>query len=208
MILQRVMVAFALLGLLGLVAYDSRQHFDADLITLKRAHRSAQRDWNLFYGQNYVYNDSSIRYENDLSAMSSMVNQGAIALSDLATSYYLSAYSGLYVKRVHRHQGAPQSGDWFTLFKERTACYLHLEGNFEKLIAAITKLNRRSNKYKLPLFRYVVVNKDATNLNARYDCIWRGRHAMMEKLPSIANLVYEGTYLNLYEFNDRLVEIP
>jgi len=104
MILKRWIIGFALLSLIALVAYDSKQHFDANLISLKREHRSAQRDWNIFYGQNYVFYDSAMRYEQDLSAINDIIQSGAVALSDLASSYYLSTYLPMYVKRVHKHK--------------------------------------------------------------------------------------------------------
>lgn len=208
MMLKRCLIGFALLSLIGLVVYDSKQHFDADLISLKREHRSAQRDWNIFYRQNYVFYDSSLRYEQDLLAISRVVQSGAIVLSDLATSYYLSTYLNLYVKRVHRHQGLHRSGVWHNLFKQRTACYLHIEGNLEKLKAAAIEHNTYAQKYNRLLFKYIVANKDTSNRNLRYDCLWHGRNAMIDNVQALSKLVYEGEYLNVYELNARLVEIP
>ena len=53
----------------------------------------------------------------------------------------------------------------------------------------------------MPELRYILVNKDVKNLNLRLDCLWTARKRLIKYVGGLAELKYEGEYLNLYQIN-------
>jgi hypothetical protein len=193
---------FAILGLVGafsIIVYDSSPHFDESLIQLKRDHRSAQRNWNIFYGQRFVYYDSDFRIQQDLTRISTIIKPGSIALADLATSYYASSALPIYVRNVHQHQGRHTSSSWTDMLHRRSACYLASPEKFSEFQNFIAEQQGILKKEGGLPFRYVLINKDTSNLNLRYDCLWNGRDGLLANIERLAELRFEGEHLNLYE---------
>ena len=194
--------------LVGVVIYDARTHFDADLIHLKRQHKSAQRNWNLFYDQRYVYADSGFRYESDFDAIGKLIEPGRAILSDISTSYYSSTYLPAYVKNIHRHHGKYDVNGISALLKNRQVCYLQDPKNVTATKEFFKKHNALMNKRGLPEIRYIIVNNDVKNLNLRQDCLWTARERLIKFVGNLADLKFKGEYLRLYKLNDDLTPTP
>jgi hypothetical protein len=193
---------------LALLAHESRHHFDPRLIQLKRQDNSAQANWNLFYGQRFVYYDSSFRYQADMDQIIELIRPGRVLLSDLATSYYAAASLPVYVKNVQRHHGRWQSLQWRNLFEDELACNLHDEEislAFKEFVYADRSFSETKG---LPKFEYLLLNKDQHNKNVRLDCIWNSRAAFAASLEKFSTLIYEGEYLSLYKVNESLSTAP
>ncbi|MFT4636628.1 MAG: hypothetical protein ACI9OI_002431 [Chitinophagales bacterium] len=187
-----------------MVGYDSRPHFDQSLIQVKRDNGSAQRNWNLFYGQRFVYYDSSFRYHADLRSIKALIEPKQLILSDLATSYYAAAILPNYVPNVHRHHGRYQSFPWSEMLANRVACNLHQEGGLNDFRKFIARQTLQSQKYKRPKFSYVLINKDLNNRNVRLDCLWQRRIMLIENIDTLASMVFDGEYLQLYKLDRDL----
>lgn len=178
--------------LLGVIVNDSATHFDRELIQLKQQHKSPQKNWNVFYGQNYVFNHSSIKYEQDVLALKKIVEPKRVVLSDISTSYYLAAELPVYVKNIQRHQGARANLEWGKVLK--SLCYLDQE-NHAQLFADFVRDYRQSLDSE-PF--YLVVNKDQVNSNMRNDCLSQRRTAFIQNIDKYASQVFDGQYLRLY----------
>ena len=185
----RTLTWLVFVSLLGLVAIDSAFHFDQQKVQIKTKHYSAQRNWSLFYGQSYVFNDSSTRYKSDFVEIKRIVKPDSIVLSDLASSYYVAAHLPVYVVNLHRHQGSSTPSAWKQFLATRVFCYIEFEENRVKL-EGFLKLNQK--------FDYVLVNKDRVNSNRKRDCLAFRSKTIIKELPRFANLVFEGEFLNLY----------
>ena len=188
-ILYRTLIGLALVLILSVVAFDSTIHFNAQRVDIKFKHYSAQRNWSLFYGQEYVFKDSSIRYESDFKEIARLVNPNTTLLSDLATSYYAAAQLSVFVVNLHRHQGQSTPLAWKQFISGRAACYLEFEENQTKFSVFVKSNND---------FNYLLVNKDRVNSNRKRDCLAFRSNTLIEKLPDFADLIFEGEFLNLY----------
>lgn len=198
---NKLLSAAIILSVSFVVINDSKHHFDAELVALKRKHRSPQNDWSVFYGQRFVYYSTSMRYERDFLAIANLVRPHSLVISDLATSYYSAAYLPVYVRNVHRHQGRDKSVAWRRILDSRQHCYLQRPENVSSFVDFVRAENRVAAKAETPVIRYVLVNNDLLNNNPRYDCFWNGRQAAIENLEAISTKLYVGEYLILYEFN-------
>ena len=187
-----------------LLIYDSASHFNREIIQLKRNNNSAQNNWNLFYGQRFVFYDSSFRYTDDFRNIEKQVEPGYTVLSDLATSYYAAVYLPLYARNVNSHQGRRQSPLWARMLDERMYCNLHTEESFNKFKHFIRSDIRLSHRRNEPSLRYVLVNKDNNNKNVRLDCLTNRRELFMTNITRLTELKYEGQYINLYEIRNYL----
>ena len=191
-----------LLTLLALVAYDARTHFDPSLIELKRQHDSPQRNWSLFYSQNNVYKNSSIRYANDLAAIVELIENDSIVLSDRASSYYLTAETRAFVKNVNNHHGGNWEGKWSSLIGKQNACFPDQPKRREQFIEFVQKQRTYAKSQGRPQFNYILVNRDKTNRNLRKDCLAARHGTLNEQYSSILPTVFNGEYLTLYSLNE------
>lgn len=196
---RKVISALFLLMLFSVVVYDSRYHFDSDLIHLKRQHKSAQKNWNVFYDQRYVYADSGFRYESDFNAIAKLITPGRVFLSDISTSYYASTYLPAYVKNIHRHHGRHDGNGIHSFLNTRQACYLQDSNNVKATVLFFKDHNTLMRKRGLPELQYILVNRDVKNLNLRQDCLWTAKERLIKFVGELAELKFEGDYLNLYE---------
>jgi hypothetical protein len=196
---RRVFATLGLIGAFSIIVYDSSPHFDESLIQLKRDHRSAQRNWNIFYGQRFVYYDSDFRLQTDLAEIAKFIEPDSLALADLATSYYAASELPVYVRNVHQHHGRAKSNRWAQMLNSRSACYLGSPEQFSQFQDFIAEQRAILKKEQRLPFRYVLINKDARNLNLRYDCLWNGRDGLLANIERLAELRFEGEYLNIYE---------
>ena len=182
-------LAFA--TLLSIVVYDSNFHFDANIINLKRNHYSAQRNWNINYGQHFVFDDSSMRYHTDLTRIGDLIEPGSTLISDIATSYYTAAELPVYVPNVHLHHGRRSDRFWDTFLRQRLLCYLG-----EKTVDDRLRSFLRKRVEKL----YIIVNRDRVNSNLKRDCLASKSDLLLRELPRFSEPLWQGEYLNLYLF--------
>ena len=202
--LKRLLTSLALIGVLSLVFYDSKSHFSESLIQLKRQNNSAQKNWNIFYGQRFVYYDGSFRYRHDLDQIRGLIEPGQVVLSDLATSYYAATYLPVFVRNVQRHQGRWQSPLWQKMLDSNVACNLHQEDSFLAFQAFVAENKKFSDTENQPKFNYVLVNKDVNNKNVRLDCLSNRRAIFMQNIVRLSSLKYSGEFINLYEIEHTL----
>lgn len=198
---KKVLITASLFLTLGLVAKDSYTKFSSESILLKRQNKSAQRHWNLFYGQRYVYEDSSFKYAKDMGKLSELVAPGSVVLSDISTSYYLAAEIPVFVKNIHRHHRGSGSGIWASLLRSKHACYLDQPERYAAFMKFIDQERNASTRPGNQPLRYFVVNKDQINLNMRNDCLSQRRTAFIKNADGFAKLAFDGTYLMLYELD-------
>jgi len=190
----------AILGLIVIIvflAYDSSRHFSEDVVRSKRQANSGQNNWNMFYGQRFVYYDSAFRYLADFDEISAIIEPNQVILSDLATSYYAAASLPVYVRNVQIHHGRRQSRLWNQALEDRIFCNLHLEDSAEVFKALIAEEVAKPNG--IPRLRYILVNNDKNNKNVRVDCLWNRRALLIEHIDDITQLIFKGQYLSLYE---------
>lgn len=192
----------AMLALVALVAHDARTHFDPSLIELKRHHDSPQRNWSLFYSQSNVYQNSSIRYANDLAAIAELIKNDSIVLSDRASSYYLAAETHAFVKNINSHHGGNREAKWIRLIGKQNACFPDHPERLEQFIKFVQKQQTYAKRQGRPGFNYILVNRDKRNRNLRKDCL-AARHGTLNKqYSSILPTVFNGEYLTLYSLNE------
>lgn len=190
--MKRLIAGVSLACALVIVGLDSYKHFDQERVQVKRKHNSDQRNWSLFYSQQHVFKDSPIRYAGDFKAMSSLVEKGSLLLSDKATSYYAASILPVYVMNIQRHHGRWQRRAWQNFIDDRYFCYQEFEENRER-VDVFLRVRKEAD--------YVIVNRDRQLSHRHQDCLAFRSHTLTEHLPRIANLVYQGEYLDLYSMN-------
>lgn len=200
--LKHLFKALIFVAVLALLLYDSRSHFSEKNVQLKRQNSSAQRNWNIFYGQRFVYYDGVFRYQRDLDQISNLIEPGQVAFSDLATSYYAAASLPVFVRNVQRHHGRWQSPAWLKMLDNNVACNLHIEDSFVAFKEFLAEDRKASETENQPKFRYVLVNKDVNNKNVRLDCLSNRREMFMQNITRLATLKYSGDFINLYEIEN------
>ena len=183
-----------------LVMFDSRSHFDADLVQRKIENQSAQRNWSLFFSREHVYYNSSIRYQQDFAEIASLITPNHSVLSDLATSYYAAAALPVYAVNIHSHQGRLQRRAWHQILSSRGACRLPETAEFRDFEQFITAQEGFSGRPHLQV-RYVLLNKDERNRAVAGDCLARNHQQVAMNLDSIATRIYSGQFLDLYELD-------
>lgn len=199
--MQKIKPLLILMMLLMLVVFDSKHHFDAEMVSAKLKHNSAQRHWSLFYPQNHVYYSSSFRYELDFEAINNLVEPGYVVISDVATSYYAAASLPLYVRNIHLHQGLGRAPGWYQFLSSRVLCYIEHQENYDKASKFFKKDIETARDKSIGQLRYIIVNTDRLNRNLKTDCLaFRSKH-IVEHLSKIAKLKYDGEFLKLFEFN-------
>jgi len=202
--LERIRVSatiLTLLTLLALVVYDSRTHFDANLVELKRQNNSPQRSWSIFYSQNNVYQNSSIRYANDLVAIAGIIEKDSVVLSDIASSYYVAAASPAFVKNIHQHHGASRQPEWSMMLRRQSACFPDRTGQREMFLEFIQEQNLLAKRKGQPLLKYMLVNNDSLNKNLGKDCLASRNGTLNKEYTNFFPTVFRGEYLSLYRLN-------
>ena len=204
--IQIVIPLSVLLLVAAVLVHDVRYHFSPDIVHKKRGHRSPQRDWNIWYDQNYVYSDSPLRYQNDLTQVKDIVTPGFAVWSDLATSYYAAAMLPVYVRNVHPHHGLAKLKGVMKFLARGNVCYLEDTSHLETAVKFFNRNAALSKKRGWPVIRYILLNKDKQNFLLRQECMAvRSRHLELNLL-NVSHLLYEGEYLNLYELSTFPVE--
>jgi hypothetical protein len=186
--------AIALILLTITLLAQSAFHFDPQIVLEKRKHGSAQRNWNLNYGQNYAFYDGSFRYSDEFLSMTNLVDKNSVILSDLATSYYASAYLPGSVVNVHRHQGRLQNQQWRKYLELDGLCGAVDKSSTETLLSIIVK---RSKDQKI----LYLLNTDRQNRNVRVSCESNREHIIRPFLDQYAQPLFKGQYLELYDFS-------
>jgi len=196
---KRIVAVVVLLAIVGLLSFDARYHFDSALIDLKRQHKSDQLNWSIFYSQENVFKNSGIKYQADMQEIERLIQSNVSILSDLATSYYSATMLPVYVANVHRHQGRYRRSSTAAFLDKRYACYIEYQENLDKLNQFLHKQgNENINKPHLSL-NYIIVNNDPDNRNLREDCMAFQRNVLGRELVKLADILYKGEYLDLYQ---------
>lgn len=187
-----------------IVVNDAMIHFDADRVSVKRQHQSAQRHWSAFYSQNYTYADSSFRYQYDIRNIAELIEPNQLVLSDLPSSYYLAAELPVFLLNAHAHHlrdyNSRQLIDGFY------PCYIDQEESLSKVKAFIKRNRTQPEGKSHPRLKYWVINRDPINLNLRKECLaTRGKY-IATGLQHLGELIYQGEFLWLYQINAQPAE--
>lgn len=191
--------AISLIGLLCLVVYDSKSHFDIELIKLKKKAHSAQRHWNMFYGQENVYESGGLKHAQDFSALRNIIEPNTAVFSDMATSYYLAASLPLYAKNIHRHHGRYRFAGWSALLDSNVACYLNVPDNLKRFKQHLQTEEQRVRLEGAVPVKYVAINTEQKNINFKRDCLSQTRRSMLSVIDGFAKPVYEGETVLIYK---------
>lgn len=191
-----------ILGVLivGLIYIDSYRFFSREYVNLKLRHYSGQYDWNVFFPQSIVYNNSSFRYQLDFKELNKIVVPNSLLISDMATSYYSAALLPVYIRNMQPHQGRRNFKEWSSIFDQLDFCYLDAPKSTEKIK---TVLNIEANASRLPI--YVLLNKDGVNINNHRDCMANRSKQIAAGVQAFATKIFSGQYLELYQIDPRLL---
>ncbi len=181
-----------------LVFLDSKFHFDKNLIELKKTVNSAQRHWNVFFGQGHVYESGGLKHLEDFRKLEGIIEPNTAVFADIATSYYMASSLPVYVRNVNRHHGRYKSYEWGSLLSSNIACYIDVPNNLKHFKEFLSYEETRASAKKIAPIRYLIINVDVYNVNFKYDCLSQTRRAMLEVVDSFAKLVYEGKTLQVY----------
>ncbi|MDW7772657.1 MAG: hypothetical protein SCH71_07175 [Desulfobulbaceae bacterium] len=198
---KAIIALFFLLLVAAVIARDSRFHFHTDSLRVKREHHSPLRDWTIGNNQQYLYHDSPFRYQSDLVMIAGMIEPGHALLSDLATSYYAAATLPVYVLNVHRHHRSTRAAALAKVLRKNEFCYLEDSFHRQKAIKFLQRDTRAAGEKNWPALRYFLLNKDKENSMLWKDCLAMRSDQLEVSLLQISKLLYEGEYLNIYEFN-------
>ncbi|MBX2847231.1 MAG: hypothetical protein KTR16_02835 [Acidiferrobacterales bacterium] len=191
------------LSIIAFVAYDSRQHFDAELIELKKQANSGQRNWSLFYGQSNVYQNGGLRHADDFAKLAPLLEENSAIFTDIATSYYLASSLPAYVKNVHRHHGRWKSPEWNSLITARTACWIDVPDYLARFKEVLAQEQQVADRRGLPPVRYIAINNTDNNINFKRDCLSQRRGAIRLAINKIGDPVFEGDSVSIYKINDH-----
>lgn len=196
----RISLAFVCLAaILVLLIKDSSFHFNAASLRAKREHHSAQRHWNIWFKPEFVYYDSPLRYQTDLRNIADIVEPGSIVLSDRATSYYAAATLPAYVLNVHKHHRSVRAERLVRVLSRGEFCYLEDKFHRKAALSFLQKDSRQAQQKNWPQIKYILLNKDKQNIMLRNDCLALRSEQHEVSIPKIGELLYEGTFLNLYK---------
>lgn len=187
--------------LLVFLAFESSSHFSLALLKHKKEIFSAQKNWNLFYGQSNVYLNGGLRHADDFKALEGVLEPGSGLVTDLATSYYLAASLPVYVKNVHKHHGLYTSQPWSKLFTHRIVCYLDAPENFSEFQKVMRGESKRSLKEGIPPVRYIAVNRTHYNDNFKRGCLSQRRRGMLSVIDQLGEPVFDGETISVYRLS-------
>lgn len=194
-----LLFAFLMVMLFSLIVFDSSQHFDAALIERKKKAHSAQKHWNIHYGQSYVYLNGGIRHNDDFKKLESVLEPGTAVITDVATSYYMASSLPIYVKNIHRHHGRAASPVWERLISHRVVCYIDAPENLQKFWRVMSLEPTRSKKKGVPAVAYVAVNRTHYNDNFKRGCIGQRRRGMLSVINQLGAEVFDGESIKVYK---------
>jgi len=203
-VFNKIVAMLSIFAIAALVIYDARFHFDADLIHVKRQNKSAQKNWNIFFGQSYVYADSAFRYEADFAEIEKLLEPFTSVFADISSSYFASTYLPVYIKNIHRHHGRDHFTGISALLNSRQMCYLQDPKNIDASKQFFKTFNASMRAQGLSPIRYFIINRDDKNLNLRQDCLWTARERLIKFVGTMADLKFEGEHLNFYEIKKDL----
>lgn len=195
--MKLVLKLIAILGLIALVVFDSRHHFDPELVDLKKKHHSAQRHWSLFFGQDNVYLNGSLKYRESFTKIAALIEPQSIVISDLPTSYYSASYLPVYVRNAHAHHGGRRTWEWSGVIADNILCYLDAPGYQDKFLKAYknSKISVYGSKGSSV---YVLLNTDSDNSVLYKECLWRRAKDIAPALEQIAKPIYTDALFKLY----------
>jgi len=189
----------ALIAVSAVIIFDARYHFDNEWMQAKIQHNSAQKNWHIFYSQEYVYRNSSLRYEVDFEQIKAIIEPEFVLISDMATSYYAATYLPVYIKNIHRHQGRANSPRWHAWLASNDHCYLELPDLLQRSREFFTSQRKLARARGEPELRYIIINKDRDNRLLRTDCFSVRSETLRSAVKHLAELKYDGQFLALYE---------
>lgn len=194
----RGMAGVMAIVLMMVVLHHALVHFDYQRVNLKQQSSSAQRHWSVFYGQQYVYDGASFKYQSDIDVLQSLLPIGAIVLTDISTSYYLAAELPITVKNLHLHHRMASRSYWERTL--RRLCYIDSEENKNALELQFSAMLSTGGAKDIGSGQYFVINKDQDNSNMQNDCLSRRRTAFINHYDGLASLEFDGDYLMLFRF--------
>ncbi len=152
--------------------------------------------WRLTRNSTDNFLHSSIPYIQDLRKIRNKISAEQFFLSDLATSYYVTATLPLYATNVHPHH--------FTMYKyyrdvlDALCSQNPEEEGSTAFDLLIEKAQASLAQDRLPV-RYIFVNKDQYNKNVKVNCLTKNFEAVEQKLRVFSRNVYTGEYIDVFE---------
>ena len=145
------------------------------------------------------FQNASLKYYEDFAEIEKIIVPHSLFLADVATSYYVVSALDLYAANTHPHHGRQYGGYRAIL---RALCGENNKISQTQVKGALEKREADNVARGRLVLRYMFVNKDTVNKNVRGHCITR-QHPMVERiLESMAEKIYTGKYLDVYEFPD------
>ena len=163
---------------------------------------NSQFHWFLRDNRETLRLHSSWRYQKDLENLRHLTSGDLNAgfFSDLATSYYTAAETGLrpMVQQAHHSKSGLRHNNTMRAF-----CSGNMSGY--EFRERINLINARREKRGGSLIRYIIINRDKANYTAEVlgtFCVGEVDHLKIE-LSRIAELKYKGDYLSLWEITEQ-----
>jgi|TARA_Y100000294_G_scaffold177722_1_gene204443 hypothetical protein len=146
-------------------------------------------NWTIDRSATENYKNSSVRYYGDFSKIRSLIIPGSFFISDVATSYYISAALPLFPTIVHPHH---------SIGEERYVEFL-------SVLCSHSVGNDLVNKYSVileekvyPLPKYVIVIKDSENRNVNKHCTNLNHQVLLNNIELVANPLFKGKFTSVY----------
>lgn len=184
--ISRFVHFIAALILVGFCITEAKVHFDSELIELKKQRFSAQKNWNWFFDQSNVYESGSLNVSEDILPLRGVLQNDALLISDLATSYYLAAHLPIRIANVHRHHGRYRNQGVATMLDSGRLCRLSTQNNRDELETAIYDYWPKGQK-----LAYLVINKSQGNQNFSRDCLSANRGYLISTAKEYFEEVFE-----------------
>lgn len=154
--------------------------------------------WQLGKPMSHNFVHSSLRYYDDFKAIENLIVPDSYFLSDVATSYYVSAALPLYAVNVlphHRKSMIP--------IKKKVLRDLCDENKEPSLEVIELHLRQKAGLHKrkgLPPMRYLFLNTDKKNRHVASRCLARRHELIRATLDPILTPVHRGEFIDVYEF--------
>jgi len=146
-----------------------------------------QYHWQL--GREFITNfeNSSLKYREDLRDLGDYIGPGALLLSDVATSVYVAASTNYYVVNPLPHHRVPDS----TLSSADLEILCDETATWEALREILMRLK----------VQYLIVNNNSQNPNLSLSCPALRSAIMATRFPSNFKTIFEGKWLRAYQLS-------
>jgi len=188
-----------ILAILFVISFDVAYRFG---LTAKPVFTVTSNDayhWRITRTTQDNRRNSSLRYYGDFSKIGKIIAPNSLFLADVATSYYVVSALPVYAVNTHAHHSR-QYSDYRAIL--RAFCGENNEIPKARIKDALAKRETENAEKGRLVLRYMFVNKDTVNKNVRGHCITRQNAMVEELLDSMAQKIYTGQYLDVYEFSN------